>query len=61
MDPDSGSGSTKSLNPDPIRIRIYNPGTAFNAMKSTSQNQDKYNQLYGTGTTRVSNNKKTAK
>jgi hypothetical protein len=27
-DPDSqyGSGSTKSLNPDPIRIRIHNPG-----------------------------------
>jgi hypothetical protein len=28
-DPDSqcGSGSTKSLNPDPIRIRIHNPGS----------------------------------
>jgi hypothetical protein len=25
-DPDSQSGSTKSLNPDPIRIRIHNPG-----------------------------------
>jgi hypothetical protein len=27
LDPDSqyGSGSTKSLNPDPIRIRIHNP------------------------------------
>jgi hypothetical protein len=31
LDPDSqyGSGSTKSLNPDPIRIRIHNPDSEY--------------------------------
>jgi hypothetical protein len=30
-DPDSqyGSGSTKLLNPDPIRIRIHNPAVLY--------------------------------
>jgi hypothetical protein len=35
LDPDSqyGSGSTKSLNPDPIRIRIHNPVVKYRYVK----------------------------